>query len=137
MTEISFSRFFKSRTGRTFIDTVNDIRLGQASRMLIDTTHCITEVGYKCGFNNISWRITPMPSSASRPACSTTTRRGSETWFWRAGYLGRTKQPCDGRRRLHFDNLVQISHARAQALGREPAGNAAAPVWFTAYGRRK
>ncbi len=54
MTDISFSRFFKSRTGRTFIDTVNEIRLGQASRMLIDTTHSITEVCYKCGFNNIS-----------------------------------------------------------------------------------
>jgi AraC-like DNA-binding protein len=54
MTDISFSRFFKARTGRTFIDTVNEIRLGQASRMLIDTTHNITEVGYKCGFNNIS-----------------------------------------------------------------------------------
>jgi AraC-like DNA-binding protein len=54
MTDISFSRFFKARTGRTFIDTVNEIRLGQASRMLIDTTQNITEVGYKCGFNNIS-----------------------------------------------------------------------------------
>ena len=54
MTDISFSRFFKARTGRTFIDTVNEIRLGLASRMLIDTTNNITEVGYKCGFNNIS-----------------------------------------------------------------------------------
>jgi hypothetical protein len=54
MTEISFSRFFKVRTGRTFIDTVNEIRLGQASRMLIDTTNNVTEIGYKCGFNNIS-----------------------------------------------------------------------------------
>ncbi|HVX25743.1 MAG TPA: AraC family transcriptional regulator [Parafilimonas sp.] len=54
MTDISFSRFFKLRTGRTFIDTVNDIRLGQASRLLIDTTHSVTEVCYKCGFNNVS-----------------------------------------------------------------------------------
>lgn len=54
MTEISFSRFFKTRTGRTFIDTVNDTRLGQASRLLIDTTQNITEISYKCGFNNIS-----------------------------------------------------------------------------------
>ncbi|MEO8711402.1 MAG: AraC family transcriptional regulator [Parafilimonas sp.] len=54
MTDISFSRFFKTRTGRTFIDTVNEIRLGLASRMLIDTTNNITEIGYKCGFNNIS-----------------------------------------------------------------------------------
>ncbi len=54
MTDISFSRFFKLRTGRTFIDTVNDIRLGQASRLLIDTTQSVTEVCYKCGFNNVS-----------------------------------------------------------------------------------
>lgn len=54
MTEVSFSRFFKARTGKTFVDTLNDIRLGHATRMLIDTTHGITEIAYKCGFNNIS-----------------------------------------------------------------------------------
>jgi AraC-like DNA-binding protein len=54
MTEVSFSRFFKLRTGKTFIDTLNDIRLGHASRMLIETTHSINEIAYKCGFNNMS-----------------------------------------------------------------------------------
>lgn len=54
MTEVSLSRFFKSRTGKTFVDTLNDIRLGHASRMLIDTTHSISEIAYKCGFNNMS-----------------------------------------------------------------------------------
>jgi len=54
MTEVAFSRFFKVRTGKTFVDTINEIRLGNASRMLIDTTHSITEVAYKCGFNNMS-----------------------------------------------------------------------------------
>ena len=54
MTEVSLSRFFKSRTGKTFVDTLNDIRLGHASRMLIDTTHSINEIAYKCGFNNMS-----------------------------------------------------------------------------------
>ena len=54
MTEVSLSRFFKLRTGRTFVDTLNDIRLGHASRMLIDTTHSINEIAYKCGFNNMS-----------------------------------------------------------------------------------
>jgi len=54
MTEVSLSRFFKQRTGKTFIDTLNEVRLGNASRMLIDTTHSINEVAYKCGFNNIS-----------------------------------------------------------------------------------
>lgn len=54
MTEVSFSRFFKQRTGITFIDSLTDIRLGHASRMLIDTTHSISEIAYQCGFNNIS-----------------------------------------------------------------------------------
>jgi AraC-like DNA-binding protein len=54
MTEVSFSRFFKNRTGVTFIDSLNEIRLGHASRMLIDTTHSIAEIAYKSGFNNIS-----------------------------------------------------------------------------------
>lgn len=54
MTEVSFSRFFKIRTGKTFVDTLNEIRLGHASRMLIDTTQSINEVAYKCGFNNMS-----------------------------------------------------------------------------------
>ena len=54
MTEVAFSRFFKLRTGKTFIDTLNEIRLGHATRMLIDTTHGISEVAYRCGFNNMS-----------------------------------------------------------------------------------
>jgi len=54
MAEVSLSRFFKFRTGKTFIDTLNEVRLGHASRMLIDTTNSINEVAYKCGFNNMS-----------------------------------------------------------------------------------
>jgi len=54
MTEVSVSRFFKLRTGKTFVDTLNDVRLGNASRMLIETTHSINEIAYKCGFNNMS-----------------------------------------------------------------------------------
>ncbi|MCW2262060.1 MULTISPECIES: AraC family transcriptional regulator [Sphingobacterium] len=54
MTEVSLSRFLKQRTGRTFIDTLNDIRLGHACRMLIDTTHSIAEIALLSGFNNLS-----------------------------------------------------------------------------------
>lgn len=54
MTEVSFSRFIKKRTGSTYIDSLNEIRLGHASRMLIDTTHSIAEISFNCGFNNIS-----------------------------------------------------------------------------------
>jgi AraC-like DNA-binding protein len=54
MSDVSFSRFFRQRTGNTFIDSLTEIRLGHASRLLIESTHSIAEVAYHCGFNNIS-----------------------------------------------------------------------------------
>lgn len=54
MPDASFSRFIKKRTGKTFIDSLNEIRLGHASRMLIESTTTVAEIAYKCGFNNIS-----------------------------------------------------------------------------------
>ena len=54
MSDVSFSRFFRQRTGNTFIDSLTEIRLGHASRILIDSTNSIAEVAYHCGFNNIS-----------------------------------------------------------------------------------
>jgi len=54
MTDVAFSRFFKARTGITFMDSLLEMRLGNASRLLIDTTQSIAEVAYNCGFNNIS-----------------------------------------------------------------------------------
>lgn len=54
MSEVAFSRFFKQRSGNTFIDSLTEIRLGHASRMLIDTTQSVAEIAYHCGFNNIS-----------------------------------------------------------------------------------
>lgn len=54
MPEASFCRFLKKRTGKSFIESLNEIRLGNASRMLINTTHSIAEIAYVSGFNNIS-----------------------------------------------------------------------------------
>lgn len=54
MPEASFSRFIKKRTGFSFVDSLNEIRLGHVSRMLIDTTQSISEIAYKCGFNNLA-----------------------------------------------------------------------------------
>lgn len=54
MHEASFSRFVKKSTGKTFIDSLNEIRLGHATRLLIDTNQTIAEIAYGCGFNNIS-----------------------------------------------------------------------------------
>ncbi|MDD2994624.1 MAG: AraC family transcriptional regulator [Paludibacter sp.] len=54
MSEVSFSRFMKKRTGKNYIEYLNDLRLGIASRHLIDTTKTISEISYECGFNNLS-----------------------------------------------------------------------------------
>lgn len=54
MTPTAFSRFFKLRTGRSISDYVIDVRLGHATRMLVDSTTSIAEICYECGFNNIS-----------------------------------------------------------------------------------
>jgi AraC-like DNA-binding protein len=54
MPEVSFSRFIKKRIGSTFIDSLNEIRLGYVTRMLIDTTQTVGEIAYSCGFNNMS-----------------------------------------------------------------------------------
>ena len=54
MTPSAFSRFFKQHTTRTLSDYIIDIRLGNAARMLVDTTRSINEISYACGFNNLS-----------------------------------------------------------------------------------
>lgn len=54
MSPSAFSRFFKLRTGRNLSEYIIDIRLGYASRMLVDTSKSIAEISYSCGFNNLS-----------------------------------------------------------------------------------
>lgn len=54
MTPTAFSRFFKLRTGKTISDYVIDVRLGQATRSLVDSTMSVAEICYDCGFNNVS-----------------------------------------------------------------------------------
>ncbi|MGQ8335531.1 AraC family transcriptional regulator [Sunxiuqinia sp. A32] len=54
MSEASFSRFIKKHTGFSFVDSLNEIRLGHVSRMLLDTTQSIAEIAFKCGFNNMA-----------------------------------------------------------------------------------
>ena len=54
MTPTSFSRFFKLRTGKSLSDYLIDVRLGHATRKLVDSTMSIVEICYDCGFNNVS-----------------------------------------------------------------------------------
>ena len=54
MSPSAFSRFFKLHTGRNLSDYIIDIRLGYATRMLVDTSRSISEISFECGFNNLS-----------------------------------------------------------------------------------
>lgn len=54
MSSSAFSRFFKLHTGRNISEYIIDLRLGYAARMLVDTDKSISEIGFDCGFNNLS-----------------------------------------------------------------------------------
>lgn len=54
MSPSAFSRFFKLHTGRNLTDYIIDMRLGAASRMLVDTSRSVSEICFSCGFNNLS-----------------------------------------------------------------------------------
>jgi AraC-like DNA-binding protein len=53
----AFCRYFRKRTNKTFIQFLNEIRIGQACRLLINENHTIAEICYTCGYNNNSYFI--------------------------------------------------------------------------------
>ena len=54
MSDESFSRFFRNKTGRTPNRYLIDYRLGIAARLLLNTKMSVAEIGYSCGFNTLS-----------------------------------------------------------------------------------
>jgi AraC-like DNA-binding protein len=54
MTEVSFSRLVKKTTNYTFVEFLNDYRIGYSTRLLVEGDLSIAEIAYQCGFNNIS-----------------------------------------------------------------------------------
>jgi AraC-like DNA-binding protein len=54
LTPPSFCRFFKSRTTKVFSTFVNEVRIGNACKMLIENKHSISQVCYLSGFNYLS-----------------------------------------------------------------------------------
>jgi AraC-like DNA-binding protein len=50
----AFSRFFKRCVGKTYVDYVNELRVGMACRSLLETDKSITAIAYESGFNNLS-----------------------------------------------------------------------------------
>jgi len=54
MSFTSLCRFIKSRTGRPFKQIVNEIRIGNACRLLLERDDTISQVCFACGYNNLS-----------------------------------------------------------------------------------
>ena len=54
MSPTAFSRFFKLRTGKTLAEYIVDVRLGHASRMLVDTNEPVSQICFKTGFNTLT-----------------------------------------------------------------------------------
>lgn len=54
MSASAFSRFFAGRYGQPFSDFLNEVRIGQACRMLQESDATIGEISFACGFANLS-----------------------------------------------------------------------------------
>ena len=54
LTESSFCRYFKSRTHKTFSQFLNEIRILNACKLLVNSNMTITQICYETGYNNIS-----------------------------------------------------------------------------------
>jgi AraC-like DNA-binding protein len=54
MSTSAFCRYFKKRSNKTFLDFVNEIRIGNACKLLPEDDCTIAGVAYECGFNSIS-----------------------------------------------------------------------------------
>ena len=50
----AFSRFFKTRTGKTLPQYVNELRIGRACSRLMETDDKVSDVALDCGFENLS-----------------------------------------------------------------------------------
>jgi AraC-type DNA-binding domain-containing proteins len=54
LTPNAFCRYFRERTKKTFIQYLNDIRIGHAKKLLIEGKMTISSLSAESGFNNLS-----------------------------------------------------------------------------------
>lgn len=54
MSKVSFNRFIKKTTNLTFIEYLNEVRIENASRLLVEQDFTISEIAFSCGFNNMA-----------------------------------------------------------------------------------
>jgi AraC-like DNA-binding protein len=54
LSEGAFSRFFRSRTGKTVPEYINEVRIGRACRMICEDRQNITDIAMDCGYRNLA-----------------------------------------------------------------------------------
>jgi len=54
MSTSAFCRYFKQRTRKTYIAFLNEVRIAQACKLLLNQDLTIAQICYQCGFNNLS-----------------------------------------------------------------------------------
>jgi AraC-like DNA-binding protein len=54
LTPNAFCRYFRERTKKTFVQYLNDIRIGHAKKLLIEGRQTIAALSMESGFNNLS-----------------------------------------------------------------------------------
>jgi AraC-like DNA-binding protein len=54
LTPTAFCKYFKSKTGKTFSSFVNEVRIGQACKLIFNLNLNISQICYSCGFNNLT-----------------------------------------------------------------------------------
>lgn len=55
LSKYAFCRYFKKKTNKSFIDYLNEFRVGMACKLLSGTTYNISQVSMLSGFNTISY----------------------------------------------------------------------------------
>ncbi len=54
MSTTAFCRYFKSRTNKTYTQFVNEVKVGNACKLLLDNKLSISQVCFEIGFNNFT-----------------------------------------------------------------------------------
>jgi len=65
LTPTAFCRYFKERTKKTFIEYLNDMRIGHAKKLLIEGKMKISTISLESGFNNLSNFISQFKKSTN------------------------------------------------------------------------
>ncbi len=50
----AFCRFFKKRTRKSFVEYLNEFRIGMAGKMLAESQEPVSQICFKTGFNNLA-----------------------------------------------------------------------------------